>query len=92
MEAGGKKSFASDFMRSSAGARSIDVPLDGAQVFDLIVEAGPDNKGAGVADWADASVLLQDGSQLRLDELADQWDVAQTDLPFSFIAWRPILP
>ena len=83
VEAGGKKSFVSDFMRSSAGARSIDVPLDGAQVFDLIVEAGPDNKGAGVADWADASVFLQDGSQLRLDELADHWE-AQTDLPFSF--------
>ena len=83
VEAGGKKSFVSDFMRSSAGARSIDVPLDGAQVFDLIVEAGPDNKGAGVADWADASVFLQDGSQLRLDELADHWE-AQTELPFSF--------
>jgi alpha-galactosidase len=83
VETGGKKIFASEFMRSSAGARNIDIPLDGAQTFDLIVDAGPDNRGPGQADWADATVLLGDGSQVQLDELADRWNVA-SDLPFSF--------
>src|SRR5450631_2877716 len=84
VEVDGKQIFASEFMKSSAGARSIDVPLNGARSFNLIVEAAPGNKRSDEADWADANVLLQDGSQLRLDELADQWDVA-SDLPFSFM-------
>lgn len=84
VEVGGKKVFVSDVMKSSAGARSIDIPLQGAQSFNLIVEVGSDNKGPGHADWVDANVQLQDGSKLRLDELADQWDV-DNDLPFSFM-------
>jgi len=83
VEVGGKKVLVSEVMKSSTGARSIDIPLEGAQTFDLIVEAGPDNKGPGHADWVDANVQLQDGSQLSLDDLADQWDV-DDDLPFSF--------
>lgn len=81
---GGKHVFLSEFMKPSGAVRSIDVPLDGALAFDLIVEAGPDSQDSGQADWADASVLLQDGSQLRLDELADQWELG-ADLPFSFL-------
>jgi len=48
-----------------------------------VVEAAPGSAFPGRGNWADARVLLQDGSQLWLDELADQWDVG-TDLPFSF--------
>jgi len=83
IEVGGKKIFASEFMKPSVGVRSIDVPLDGALAFDLIVEAAADSRGSGRADWADARVLLQGGSQLWLDELADQWETG-ADLPFSF--------
>jgi alpha-galactosidase len=84
VETGGKQIFASQIMHPSAGARSIDVPLDGARTFDLIVQAAPNSRGPGRADWADARVLLQDGSQLSLDQIADQWTAA-SDLPFSFM-------
>ena len=84
IEAGGKKIFVSEFMKVSDGSRAIDIPLDGAMTFDLVVETAPGSKGSGRADWADANLLLQDGSQLRLDELADKWSV-DTDLPFSFV-------
>ena len=84
VEVGGKKVFASDFMKSSAGPRTIDVPLEGARTFDLVVEGAHENKGFAPADWADAKVLLQDGERLGIDDLADQWDV-ESDLPFSFM-------
>ena len=84
VEVGGKKVFASDFMTSSAGPRTIDVPLEGARTFDLVVEGAHENKGFAPADWADAKVLLQDGERLGIDDLADQWDV-ESDLPFSFM-------
>ncbi len=83
VEAGGKKIFTSEYMKASAGARSIDVPLHAATAFDLIVEASPDSHGLNRADWADARISLQDGSQLWLDDMADQWS-AEVDLPFSF--------
>jgi alpha-galactosidase len=84
VEAGGKKIFTSEYMKPSAGARSIDVPLNGATAFDLIVEASLDSHGLNRADWAAARISLQDGSQLWLDDLADHWSAA-TDLPFSFV-------
>jgi len=81
---GGKNIFTSEFMKASDGVRSINIPLEGARTFDLIVEGAPSNQGSDAADWADANVILQDGSQLRVDELADQWEV-EGDLPFSFV-------
>jgi alpha-galactosidase len=88
LDVGGKHVFLSEFMKPGA-VRRIDVPLEGAQTFDLILEAGPGSGNDGQADWADARVQLQDGSQLWLDDLADEWEVG-TDLPFSFtLGGRP---
>ncbi len=84
VQAAGKEIFASDFMKASAGARTIDVPLRGASSFDLIVDAASDSVGAGRGNWANARIVLEDGTQLWLDELADQWNAA-TELPFSFV-------
>jgi len=84
VEAGGKRVFTSEYLKPSAGKRSVEVPLNGVTTFDLIAEAAPDSHGLNRADWADARVSLQDGSQLWLDDIADQWNVA-TDLPFSFM-------
>ena len=83
MEVGDKTIFASEFIKTSRAALSLDVPLDGAQTFHLVAEAAPGSEFPGRGNWADARVLLQDGSQLWLDELADQWEVG-ADLPFSF--------
>jgi alpha-galactosidase len=84
VQTGGREIFASEFMKASTGARTIDVPLNGASSFDLIAEAAPDSEGAGRGNWANARIVLEDGSQLWLDQLADQWE-AETDLPFSFV-------
>jgi hypothetical protein len=83
VEAGDKTIFASEFIKTSRAALNLDVPLDGAQTFRLVVEAAPGSEFPGRGNWADARVLLHNGSQLWLDELADQWEVS-TDLPFSF--------
>jgi alpha-galactosidase len=83
VKAGGRDVFISEFMKASDRSRTIDVPLNGAKAFDLVVEPAPDSKGPNRADWANGSLLLEDGSQLQLDQLADQWRI-NTDLPFSF--------
>src|SRR5262249_48761200 len=84
IEVGDKRVFTSEFMKPSAGGNSIDVPLNGVLAFDLIVESAPDSKGFNRSDWADARVLVKDGSRVWLDDIADQWNVSR-DLPFSFM-------
>jgi alpha-galactosidase len=80
----GKDVFVSDVLRPSSNARKIEVPLDGAQTFDLIVDPGEGRGESFSADWADACVVLHDGSRLWMDDLAKQWRVG-TELPFSFL-------
>ena len=80
----GQDVFATEVMRPPDGMRTIDVPLNGAQEFDLIVDDGGDGRGFDQADWADACVVLQDGSEIWLDDLANQWQIG-TGLPFSFV-------
>ncbi len=83
VEVSGKTVFVSEFIKTPAAALALDIPLDGAQTFDLVVESPPDSEFPGRGNWADARVVLRDGSQLWLDELADQWETS-TDFPFSF--------
>ncbi|MCC6695378.1 MAG: NPCBM/NEW2 domain-containing protein [Candidatus Hydrogenedentes bacterium] len=76
--------FATDVMKPTGEARSIDVPLSGATAFDLVVEDGGDGRSFDQADWADARVELEDGSMLWLDDLATASGVGD-DVPFSFV-------
>lgn len=80
----GKDVFASEVIRSGAHPKAIDVPLNGAKSFDLTVDVGGDDRGWDQGDWADAKVVLQDGSELWLDDIAREATVA-VDLPFSFV-------
>jgi alpha-galactosidase len=80
----GKDVFATKVLRPADGMQKIDVPLKGATQFDLIVDEGGDGRGWDQGDWADARVVLQDGSELWLDDIARKAHV-QTDLPFSFV-------
>jgi alpha-galactosidase len=80
----GKDRFQTPVLRPDGKVQAIDVPLDGATTFDLVVNDGGDGRGWDQADWADARVVLQDGTQLWLDELANQASPACA-LPFSFI-------
>ena len=83
VEVSGKEVFVSDIMRPSASAH-VDQALNGAREFDLTVDTGGDGGDFDVADWADARVVLEDGTHVWLDELASQWQVG-TDLPISFV-------
>jgi alpha-galactosidase len=81
---GGKDLFATKVLRPADGVKKIDVPLGGAREFDLIVDEGGDGRGWDQGDWADARVILEDGSVLWLDDLAARWQ-AGSELPFSFV-------
>jgi alpha-galactosidase len=76
--------LATEVMKATGDVRSIDVPLDGATRFELVVEDGGDGRSFDQADWADARVELEDGSVQWLDDLARVSGVG-SDLPFSFV-------
>lgn len=66
---GGKEVFATPVLRLKDGARPLDVPLHGAQEFEIRVNDGGDGRGWDQALWAEATVWLQDGTKLRLQDL-----------------------
>lgn len=78
--AGSNELFASGILRAEAAPRAIDVPLDGAREFDLLVDDAGDGRGWDQGDWAEARVVLQDGTELWLDGLP-----VAGPLPFSFV-------
>ena len=80
----GVEVFSTQVMKPTGEARSIDVPLDGATAFELVVEDGGDGRSFDQADWADARVELEDGTVLWLDDLAKA-SGAGDDVPFSFV-------
>ncbi len=80
----GKDLFATPVLRADGQVHPIDVPLAGATTFDLVVGIGPDDRSYDQADWCDARVVLQDGSELWLDELARRPE-PDSELPFSFV-------
>ncbi|MEI6390322.1 MAG: NPCBM/NEW2 domain-containing protein [Verrucomicrobiota bacterium] len=80
----GKDVFATDVIKAGPAPKAIDVPLSGAKSFELTVDVGGDDRGWDQADWADAKVVLQDGSELWLDDIARQATPAG-GLPFSFV-------
>ena len=80
----GKDVFATDVIRARAVPRAIEVPLNGAKSFDLTVDVGGDDRNSDQADWADAKVVLEDGSELWLDDIGRQASPVG-GLPFSFV-------
>ena len=86
---GGKDLLTTGVMRASNEVRTVNVPLSGAREFDLVVDEGGDGRNFDQGDWADARVVLQDGSEIWLDDLARQ-PLTGCDIPFSFVyAGRP---
>jgi alpha-galactosidase len=75
--------FATDVLRPDGRVLPLDLDLGGASVFDLVVSDGGDGRGWDQGDWADARVVLADGSELWLDELATV-PVLGAGLPYSF--------
>ncbi len=80
----GETVFETEVMRPGDPVQSIEVPLSGAQEFDLVVDTGGDNRYFDQGDWGDARVTLASGAVLWLDEL----DFTPSYLdrpPFSFV-------
>lgn len=65
----GKEVATTPVMRLRDRARALDVPLDGAQEFEIRVGDGGDGRGWDQALWAEATVKLRDGTTLRLQDL-----------------------
>lgn len=81
--AGDAEVFATEVIRPGTAPSQIDVPLNGATLVDFTVDDGGDGRGWDQGDWVDARVLLEDGSELWLDDLARQV-MPVAGLPFSF--------
>lgn len=84
VESAGQRLFETEVMRAGDAPRSIEVPLGGAVVFDLIVDNGGDTRCCDQADWADARVALEDGTEVFLDALPLNSEGA-VRWPFSFV-------
>ncbi|MCP4642306.1 MAG: hypothetical protein GY851_17810 [bacterium] len=84
VRAGDQEVFASDVMRAGDPPREIDVALNGVREFDLIVDDAGDGRAWDQADWANARAVLEDGTELRLDELAED-PFLPPFVPFSFV-------
>ena len=81
---GGRDLLATKVMRPGDGMQPIEVPLNGAREFELIVDTGGDERSFDQADWCDARVVLEDGQTLWLDDLATA-GTPGVALPFSFV-------
>lgn len=80
----GKELLASPVMRLKDGGRHINVALDGATEFEIRVGDAGDGRGWDQALWAEATVRLQDGSSLRLQDLPWVENVGYNPHGFSF--------
>ncbi len=84
----GKEKFHSAVCRGTdSKPLAVKVDLDGAKQLTLCVLDGGDDAGHDQADWADARVVYEDGTEQYLDAmnfgtLETQWPAG---LPFSFV-------
>lgn len=81
---GGKDVFATKVLRAGEKMQAIDVPLNGAHEFDLIVDEGGDGRGWDQGDWADAKVIFDDDSGIWLDAILT-YRQSDAGVPFSFV-------
>lgn len=79
---GGKEVFTSPVLRLKDGPLPLDVPLGGAQEFEIRVKDGGDGRGWDQALWAEAVVTLRDGTKVRLQDLP--WTGGPGDNPHGF--------
>jgi len=78
----GKAVFTSPERRLKDGALPLDVSLNGAPEFEIRVKDGGDGRGWDQALWAEATVTLQEGTKLRLQDLP--WADSLGDNPHGF--------
>jgi alpha-galactosidase len=88
VEANGKELFRSETVREGMPGVPLEVNLSGAREFTLAVSDAEDGISCDQADWADLSVVMDDGQRLALSDLplldASAPSPALTP-PFSFV-------
>lgn len=82
---GGKEVFTSPVLRLKDGPLPLEVPLGGAQEFEIRVKDGGDGRGWDQALWAEAVVTLRDGTKVRLQDLPWADGLADNPHGFSFV-------
>jgi len=83
---GGKEVFTSPVMRLEDEARRVEVPLEGADSFDIEVDDGGDGRGWDQALWAEAAVTLQEEDMtIRLQDLPWLDNLEYNPAIFSFL-------
>ena len=82
----GREVFRSGILRGGQEPEKLDIELGGARTFDLHVGDGGDGPGWDHADWAEATIILQGGTSMRLDEMKiGTAPVITSRYPFSFL-------
>ncbi|MBQ2684477.1 MAG: NPCBM/NEW2 domain-containing protein [Thermoguttaceae bacterium] len=86
---GDKELFRSEVMRGTQPAVSVDLPLEKLTRVSLMITDAGDGISCDHADWGEASVTLDDGRTLWLDEIPlmqnGETDTYSPDFPFSFV-------
>jgi len=87
VEVGGKEALRSGIRRGSDPPLPVKVELNGAKEFVLRVFDGGDDPSWDQSDWAEASVMLDNGETVWLDEMAlvTKGTGLATAIPFSFV-------
>jgi alpha-galactosidase len=83
-----REAFRSEVLREGMAPVPVQVDLAGAREFTLEVGDGGDGIGCDQADWAEARITLQDGSEVWLDELTLPGSPCVADaaqLPIAFL-------
>jgi len=81
----GKEVFSSPVLRRKDGPQVLDLALNGASEFEIRVNDGGDGRGWDQALWAEATVRMEDGARLRLQDLPWAGDAATNPFGFSFL-------
>ena len=86
VEVAGKEAYRSGVCRGGGEPLAVGVDLKGERSFVLRVLDAGDGPSHDQADWAEASVMLEDGKRIWLDELAVLTGKVglSADVPFSF--------
>jgi alpha-galactosidase len=87
VEVKAKKVCRSPVCLRAEGARPLQADLHGATAIDLVVGDAGDNINSDQSDWADATVVLEDGKSIRIGDLpvlASVPELADSSPPFSF--------
>ena len=66
---GGEEVFKTPILRRKDDPVRLDIPMRGASEFEIRVQDGGDGRGWDQALWAEATVFLQDGGKVRLQDI-----------------------